>query len=340
VGDRARFPNIHQTLELFVRCAVNNVAQTRGVASLTLEKYLKDLADDTKPLKHLGLLQLSSLPTEDVIEFKTVWVGLPKARKREIIGKLVELCEDNIELDFNAIFRACLNDEDEEVREYATRGLWESDDRAVIRPLIALLKDDRSPRVRAAAAVSLGKFAEMAQDGKLLPRDGERIRDALLCAIRKQDEDVEVRRRSIEAIACFSSPETQQIIRDAYNNSDMKLKQSAIFAMGRSSDTQWLPIILAEMNHRDAAIRYEAANAAGQLGDESTVPHLIKLIKDDDPQVQLSAVHAMGAIGGPLAKRALLQCLKAGDEALEEAAQAALSNIEYDEDPLGYRFQA
>ena len=68
------------------------------------------------------------------------------------------------------------------------------------------------------------------------------------------------------------------------------------------------------------------------------MPHIIRLIKDDDALVQLSAVEALSSIGGTLAKQALLQCLKSGDEALEEAAQSALANLEFDNDPLGFRF--
>lgn len=305
---------------------------------MTLEKSLKELANEEKPLKHSGLLQLSGLTSEELFEFRTEWSSVSLDRKREILIRLVELSEDNLEFDFACIFRACLADSDADIREQATRGLWESDDRVCIRPLLSLLKDDPSARVRAAAATSLGKFAEMAQNSKLLARDGERIRGALLSVIEDEDEELEVRRRAIEAIASFNSPEIGDIIRQAYDDSEPKLKQSAIFAMGRSSDSRWLPIVLHEMQDDDPAIRYEVANAIGQLGDESTVPHLIMLIKDDDFQVQLSAVQALGAIGGVLAKQALLQCLKLGDEALEEAAQMALRGIEFDQDPIGFRF--
>ena len=307
---------------------------------MTLEKYLTDLADDDKPLKHSGLLLLSGLSTEEVAEFKTAWSQFSPARKCDILVRLSALSEDNLELDFSTVIRACLADGDDMVREQATRALWECEDRVIIRPLIALLKDDPSPQVRAAAATSLGKFAEMAQAGKLLVRDGDRVLEALLSAVGDDGGDLEVRRRAIEAVASFSAPVIEQIIRDAYYNEIPKLKQSAIFAMGRSSNTQWLPLVLQEMDHDSPAIRFEAANACGQLGDESTIPHLLRLIKDDDFQVQTSAVQALGYIGGPLAKRALLHCLKLEDEGLEEAAQAALSVIEFDEDPLGSRFQS
>ena len=306
---------------------------------MTLERYLKDLGDEGKPLRHSGLLQLSGLSSEELVEFKAAWLPLPLGRKYDILVKLAELSEENLELDFSAVFRSCLGDDDDGIREKATHGLWECDDRVIIRPLIALLKGDPSAKVRATAAIALAKFADMAQEGKLFDRDAEKVREALLSVIDDEGADLEVRRRAMEAVASFNSPEIEEIIRQAYHKGDSELKQSAIYAMGRSSDSQWLPIVINEMHHQDSAIRYEAANACGQLGDESTVPNLIRLIKDDDAEVQLSAVQALGALGGPLARRALLQCLKTGDGPLEEAAQAALSSTGFDEDPLGFRFR-
>ena len=305
---------------------------------MTLDRHLLDLQDEEKPLEHLALLQLSGLSPEDMIEFNTAWADLSPGRKHETLSQLIELSEGNIELDFTAIFRACLGDDDEEVRERATRGLWECDDRTVIRPLITLLTDDPSTAVRATAAVSLGKFAEMAQLGKLLERDAYRVQETLLSVIGDTNEDLDVRRRAIEAVSSFNLAEVERIIQEAYHDGDPKLRQSAIYAMGRSSDTRWLPTVLQETDHEAPEIRFEAANACGRLGDESVVPYLISMIKDEDVEVQLSSVHALGSIGGPLAKRALLQCLKLGDETLEEAAQAALQNIEFDSDPIGFSF--
>ena len=306
---------------------------------MTLEKYMKEIGDEDKPLKHSGLLQLSGLSSDEMVNFKATWSQLSGSRKCETLGGLVELCEDNIEVEFSSVFLACLDDDDDQVRETAARGLWECDDRVIIRPLISLLEDDPSAKVRAAAAASLGKFAAMAQNGKLLDRDAARIREALLAAASEGGEDIDVQRRAIEAVASFDSPEIEQMIREAYYSGEVKLKQSAIYAMGRNSDSRWLPIILDDMRHDDPAIRFEAASACGLFGDETAVPHLISLIKDEDSEVQLSAVHALGVVGGSLAKRALIQCQKLGDDTLEEAAEAALGSIEFDEDPLGVRFQ-
>ncbi len=306
---------------------------------MTIQSCFTELSDQSKPLRHSGLLQLSGLTSDDIAEFKAEWGGVCVDRRREILARMIELGEDNLEFDFVHVFRACLTDTDAHIREQATRGLWDSDDRVCIRPLIALLQNDPSPRVKAAAAAALSKFAAMAQDSKLIARDGDRIRSALLAVIDKDDEHPEVRRRAIEAVSHFDTPEVSGIILSAYFDGDPKLKQSAVYAMGRSSDSRWLPYVLRDAQDDDPAIRYEAANAIGQLGDETTVPHLIMLVKDDDDQVQLSAVQALGAIGGILAKQALIQCMKLGDEAMEETARNALRSIEFDEDPLGFRFQ-
>jgi HEAT repeat protein len=249
---------------------------------------------------------------------------------------MTELIEDNLDLDFASVFRACLRDKDDQVRAKAARGLEDSDDRTIIRPLIDLLLKDDSLEVRASAAVSLGKFAAMAQDGKVLKRDGERIRVALMEVIDRDDESLETRRRAIESVASFNSPQVEQIIKEAYDDGNPELKQSAIYAMGQSSDSAWMPIVIQETQSSDPAIRYEAATACGNLGEEDTVPHVIALLNDDDSLVQLASVRALGAIGGSLSKRALQQCLLMGDEAIEEAAKNALEEIEFDDDPMGF----
>ena len=261
---------------------------------MSLERPLKELGDLDTTLRFSGLMQLSGLSGEEVDEFKAVWFPLPPSRKCEALSKLSELSEDNLALDFTVIFRVSLEDDHHEVRERATHGLWECEDRVIISPLVALLEGDPSEEVRAAAAVLLGRFAEMAQRGKILGQDAKRSREALLSAVGKEDERLEVRRRAIEAVACFNTPQVNQIIHDAHRSGNPELKQSAIHGMGRTSDDRWLPTVLEGLEDEDSAIRYESAIACGQLGEESTVPHLIGLIEDDDVQVQLSAIQALG----------------------------------------------
>ena len=306
---------------------------------MTTEDFVAQLAGDDEPLNYSRLVKLSGLSTGEIVEFKLAWASVPQALKHELLEKLTGLAEDDLELDFTGIFRVCLDDTDEDVREIATRGLWECDDKAIIRPLLDLLNSDPSAKVRAAAGFSLRKFAALAPEGKLLSRDADRILSTLIAVIERPGEDLEVTRRAIEAVASLESPEIEGIISRAYDSGVSKLVQSALYAMGQSSHPQWLPTVVAELDNEHAEIRYEAANAAGLLGGEITVPHLIKLIQDDDLEVQLAAVRALGAIGGSLATRALKQCLRLDDEALKETAQAALEDLEFDDDPLGIRLE-
>ena len=303
---------------------------------MSLKNYLEELASPDAPVKHTGLLQLSALSKEEMVVFEEAWRSFSLDRKLQVLPKLVELSEDTADLDFIPVFLLCLNDSSEEIREKAVSGLWECDDRSLITPLISLLSSDPSESVRVAAAIALGKFCYLAAERKLLERDCDRLREALHCILNNPDEPLEVRRRSLEAIAPFNTAEIQAFIREGYSSDEPALRHSAVYAMGRSQDTVWLPIMIKELGSSEGAMRFEAVNACQALGEEGTVPDLIPLLEDDDPQVQLAVVQALGAIGGSLAKRALLKCAKSGDDALEESAQQALELVSFNDDPSSF----
>ena len=303
---------------------------------MALEDFLETLRDSGTDTPSSGFIELSDLSPEEVGVFVPTWFDLDLEHQRWIISTLVELAEENTELDFGAIFKMCLKDSDEVILEKAMEGLWEHEDRSVIPGLLRILRSDNSTPVRAAAAVALSKFPLLAQEGKLLARDGESIHQCLMEVVQDPDEDIEVRRRSLESVAPFNTPDIRRFVSWAYESSDTKLKSSSIFAMGRTGEASWLPLLLKELESREPTIRYETANACGELGEEDAVPHLIPLLEDDDYQVQLAGVVAMGKIGGPLAKKALQLCLEEGDAILGDAARAELDNIELLEDPLAF----
>ena len=302
---------------------------------MILEQYLNSLADSGRPLRNTDLMSLSGMSREQLDILRDVWSDIEVESKEDILMRLIELSEDNLDADFNDIFRFCLSDENSRVKAKAMEGLWECDDRTLVTPLTALLEEDPSAQAREAAAVALGKFAVLSQSGKMLSRDGERIKESLIQAIENSEESQEIRRRAIEAVGPFSTPEVHEIIQDAYESDQLEMRCSAVYAMGKSCDTQWLPIILAELRNPHPAMRHEASTACGELGEEHAVPHLIPLFEDDDHQAQVSAISAVGAIGGRLAKKALLRCLKSSDDLAVEAAEEALGNLE-DGDSMGF----
>ncbi len=305
---------------------------------MTIETYLHELSQLNAPPKHTQLANLSDLSNDELETFTRWWPTVTLERRRLMMEWLVTVAEDNADLDFNAVFKRCMEDQDPQVREKALTGLWEYNDRSLVGPLMRLLRTDPDERVRAAAAMALGKFSAMAETGNLLARDGERIKDLLLATVDNEQENIEVRRRSLEAAACYNTERIKNLILWAYRSNDPKLRLSALYAMGRSCDPEWLTTLVTETNSKDPAMRYEAANAFAEIGEEDSVPFLIPLLQDEDSNVQVAAVRALGAIGGPAAERTLRRCLKDEDEGIQDAARDALEQMEAENDPLAFKF--
>lgn len=303
---------------------------------MSLEPFIQNMADPSSHVPSGDFVELSDLSPSELGVFARTWFTIPAERQLSIVSTLVELAEDSAELDFHAIFKMCLKDGAEAVVEKAMEGLWEQEDRSVIPFLTDILLSDRSPSVRAAAAVALGKFPLLVQEGKLLPKDRDAVHDSLMAVLVDSDQPPEVRRRSLESIAPFNTGDIQRFVSWAYNSDDLKLKSSSIYAMGRTGELSWLPLLIKEIQNPEPTIRYETAHACAELGEEDAVPHLITLLEDDDYLVQLAGINALGQIGGPLAKKVLLLCVQDGDASLEEAARAELENIEFSEDPMAF----
>ena len=287
-----------------------------------------------EPLSAANIAALSGIAMGEVGEAADVWAQAPPERRRELVERMVEMAEANVDIEFDAFLCHALADADAAVRERAAAGLWETDDRRVALQLLDALGADPSPAVRAAAARSLGHFALLAETGKLLDRDRDLIYEGLAELLREDGQPPEVRRRALEALGVFDTPEVAEWIARAYHSADAPLRQSALFAMGRSCDPRWLPSILDELESDDPAMRYEAANAAREQGDATAAPRLSRMLSDGDAQVRMAAVQALGGVGGPTALRVLREAAESDDPALREAAQEAVAAANASDDPF------
>jgi len=301
--------------------------------SSPLEQYLAELRDLSKPMAISKLANLSDLFPEEADIFRREWADIDVTRRRQIVGQLAELAEDNLELDFDEVFRSCLTDADGEVREKAIEGLWGCEERSLIDPLIRLLLEDVEHPVRAAAADGLGRFALLAELGKLPESDAHRVEEALLTAFNKGNEQLNVRRRVLEAISPLTKPQVEEMIRQAYRSDSLEFQVSAVYAMGRNCNPSWLPVLLKELRSPEPQLRFEAVRACTELEAEEAVPHLIELTRDSDAEVQISAIEALGRIGGGEAKEGLQQCLDSSEDVIRQASQEALEEIGFWEDP-------
>jgi HEAT repeat protein len=250
------------------------------------------------------------------------------------MSTLAEMAESDVDADFGAVFRLALGDDDDAVRLAALEGLWEDEDAALVPTLVRLLNADPSTNVRAAAAVSLGRFAMAGELEELNPKMTAVVREALLAAIRSQDQDVDVRRRALESVSCMSGDDISDLIRAAYRDKDEWMAVSAVFAMGRSLDETWAPYVLRELKNARTEIRFEAARAAGELELTDAVPTLLEMLYDPESEVRDVAIEALGNIGGESALQALAELAKSDNESIRHAALEALEIARFNEDPL------
>jgi HEAT repeat protein len=298
------------------------------------KELIAEILDSSKPLVSSKLTYLSDLSGE-VLEFlKQVWAKADAKRRYQVISHLVDLSEANPKLDFSSTFVFCLRDPDETVRTQAIVGLEAEESHILVGPLVQALKQDKSVKVRAAAATALGRFALLGESDKLSTDFTDKVLTALLEVLDNETEPVEVKRRALEAIAPLNLPGVKQLIEEAYHGDDVKLKASAIYAMGCNCDSAWLTPLLTELSSNQAELRYEAANACGELGAEKAVPHLTGLTEDEDAQVQEAAIKALGEIGGEEAKHTLNKLARNPQPRIQRAAQSALKELLFWEDPL------
>ncbi|MDD4923813.1 MAG: HEAT repeat domain-containing protein [Dehalococcoidales bacterium] len=295
-------------------------------------QIITGLADEEKPLANKQLVELTDIKAEDLVFFDRVWKQLSPKRQLNLINRLIELAEDSAELNFDAIFRHRLYDPEEEIRCKAIEGLWENEDSTLIEPLIRIMQNDPSPKVRSDAAMALGRFAMLAEHKKINPDYMPLLCKTLLETYNYSD-DIDIKRRALESVSPLSLPRVEQAILEAYKSDDIKLKASAIFAMGRNCNPNWINCLISELSSPLAELRYEAAGACGELGEEAAVPYLIEVADDDDTDVRIAAIVAIGKIGGDEAQGYLEMCLKDESEAIREAAQQALDDIDVMKDP-------
>jgi HEAT repeat protein len=295
----------------------------------SLDVLLDGLRESAEMPSQASLYHLSGLEAESVACVRAVWPGLPIKLRRQLIARLVELAEADFEVDFGAIFRLGLADEDAEVRVAAVEGLWEDEDVRLVPLLAAALREDGVSAVRAAAATSLGRFILLGELEKIRPEPHAMAYEALLAACRGTAEHPEVQRRALESLAYADDETVAELIREAYAAPDEKVRISAIFAMGRSADTRWARQVCQELSSPNPELRYEAARACGELQLSEAVSELEELADDADPEVQEAALWALGQIGGEKARKILERFCRIEDEATRTAAEAALDELEF-----------
>ena len=298
-----------------------------------LDEFLNALPEDDKaPLSYASLPELSGLTALEAEEFGRLWLEWPDERVLELVKRMVTLCEEQPDVEFESVHKQGLLHPSPPVRMSSLAGLDESDDRSLIRPLCRMMMSDSSPAVRATAAESLAHLSALAQAGKLASKDKKSISDVLFRVLDNVNELDAVKLKALEAVSVFGGDRLTPYLELAWSSGDLSARQSSIYAMGRTSDTKWADKVVEDLEHDVASVRYEATMAIGELGDESHLHALEGPLDDDDLTVQLAAISAVERVGGEVARGMLELRLVSSEPRVVELVQQALETMKEEED--------
>lgn len=263
------------------------------------------------------------------------WGQIPDESRLQLIRRMGEDAEDNIERSYGRVMRIALNDTNPSMRQAALEGIWEFDAPGLLEELIEMASSETDEGVRVALAVAFTPYCQRAASGQIDDVQVTQIRETLL-DMYQHDPSPLVRRRAIETVAFMAgSEEITDAIRDAYESGQYDMIVSSLRAMGHTAMDYWLPICHRELLSDEPEIRYEAVTAVGSIMNERSSGHVVDMLSDEDTEVRLAAIGALGSIGGSISIGTLRRIVQEeDDELLLEAAQEALEEASLVENPL------
>jgi HEAT repeat protein len=296
------------------------------------QAVLDALLDSETNLDPAYLFRLSDLEGEDATKIKEIWPQIPVWRRRALLEDIEQLADDNFLLSFEYICRVAIDDEDARVRFLAVRPMSMYEPVDLIAQILNMLEADPDENVRAVCASTLGRFVYLGEIDDIPSATKDEVVSCLLRVAKGQD-NMDVRRRALEALGYADHKEVPQLIDEAINSNETNWLISALFAMGRTYDSYWSPKVVEMLHHQLPAIRFEATRSAGELGIGEAVPTLLELLEDSDEDVRMAAIWSLSQVGGEGVREALEKQYKEV-HSQEEAniIQDALDNLIFNEE--------
>ncbi len=294
------------------------------------KEALWEVLEQKRAMPDSGLLgYLSGLLDDDIERMRSLWNELHQDVRRELVQTLQEMAEADFAMDFSAIFRIALRDEDAETRATAIRSLDEIEDVRLVRDFVELLEHDPTSLVRSAAAGALANFVLLGELQKIRPSPFNAAVVALFERHTDPSESFEVQQIAIESMAYTGTHNVPDLIEQAYRHTDDRMRKSALLAMGRSADPRWSAIIQRELHNPNPDMRLEATRACGELQLRAAVKEVSELTEDVDARIRRVALWSLGQIGGKLARKTLQRYIDADDETMRTIAEDALQELEF-----------
>ncbi|MGC9521338.1 MAG: HEAT repeat domain-containing protein [Anaerolineae bacterium] len=275
------------------------------------------------------LRHLSGLLEENTERVRTLWNQLRLEVRQELVETLRQMAEAEFRMDFSAVFRIALCDEDAEIRATATRGLSEVEDVRLVPLLADMLRHDPSSEVRLAAAEVLARYVLLGELQKIRPAPFAQAMQALRESYTDPAETGQIRRQAMESMAYTGDYDVPALIAEAYEQDEEAMRVSAVLAMGRSADARWGDVVRRELHSPNPVMRLEATRACGELQLREAVQEVAELTDDVDSKIREMALWSLGQIGGSIARKTLERYAGSAEATMQQAAVEALEELEF-----------
>ncbi|MBM3151611.1 MAG: HEAT repeat domain-containing protein [Chloroflexi bacterium] len=300
---------------------------------ISFPTILDALLDGGVPFPPRHLHRFSDLTPDELESFSHIWPKVPNQRQRTFLEDLEELADADTVVSFDNLALLLLADPDGAVRAGAIRLLSFTEDAHLVPTYIKILLQDVDGGVRAAAATALRQYIYLGEIEEIPEELSSQAVDALL-ATHRDDPEVLVKRRALEALGVSSHPEVARLIETAFASRNNEWIVSALYAMGQSNDSRWEKEILAMLTHPSEDIRAEAIQSAGLIPLESARGILLDLLADEEEdEIAYHLIWSLSQIGGEGVRERLEELLDTTmDDDLADILEEALDNLAFTEE--------
>ncbi|MDD3043633.1 MAG: HEAT repeat domain-containing protein [Methanosarcinaceae archaeon] len=213
-----------------------------------------------------------------------------------------------------------LDSRDPIIRANAVKALGNTEDPAVIPPLIEMLEDP-ALEVRKEAAHMLGTFGYLEAPG------AEKAVTPLIRALEDRDEDVRI--SVIYSLGSFGDEEAVLPLISLLGHKDAAVRKAAAYALGRIGDPRAVEALTERVETEENWLeRRIMAETLIEIGGTEAVEPLIMLLEDKDYRIRQSAAMGLGKLRATEAVDALLEALETERErVVRQAEVSALGEI-------------
>ncbi|MDP2849123.1 MAG: HEAT repeat domain-containing protein [Humidesulfovibrio sp.] len=149
-----------------------------------------------------------------------------------------------------------------------------------------------------------------------------------------EDASPDIRKHALEAISslCYQNDVWVELLAPRLLDENRDVRQTVVEIMGKCFSQQLVPHLLHALNDDDDWVKVRALEVLGQHRVVESIPGVMNLLEYQNKLVAIRAIECLGSIGGTAAFQALLSISNSEDYELMEAAEAAISRIQEEQE--------